>query len=130
MVLEVREYYVVVHAVPVHAYKIEEYIVVVTVAVDYHCGSLCFCGFLGGNIAGVDLHTVVAKHECVLENSDCLEAVIPGGAAGHEGVCLMACAFNVSYAVRFEIQGIIRHELSGKAGRCGNSHQGQRRSVE
>ena len=78
MILQVREKDVVVEFIPVHAYKIEEHEVVVSVAMDYDCGALGVVRVLCGNVAGVDVLVVPAGGPDVLEDALGLEAVVPG----------------------------------------------------
>ena len=78
MILKIREQDIVVEFIPVHAYKIEEHEVVVSVAMDYDCGALGVVRVLCRYVAGVDVLVVPAGSPDVLKDALGLEAVVPG----------------------------------------------------
>ena len=86
---------------------------VVSVTVDNYCSSLGVCGILCRNVAGVDVLVVPAGSPDVLKDTLGLQAVVPGGGAGHQGIGLMAGAVDIGNAVRVGRKGEVRHELAG-----------------
>ena len=80
MVLKVGEHDVIVELIPVHAYKIEEYKVVVPISVDHNRGALGICRIGSRNIARVNLVAIVTYNNGILEDANGFKAVIPGGA--------------------------------------------------
>ena len=95
--------------------EVEEDIVVVAVAVDNDCGALGICGIGGGNVAGVELEIAFAGDRRVFQDALSLEAVVPLGAAGKEGIGLVACPFDIIDSVRSGKKGVVAHILADKA---------------
>ena len=121
VILQVREEHVVVELVPVHTHQIQEYIVIVAISVDNDGRSFSLLGPCGGHIAGMQLLAVPAGRPGVLENTLGLEAVIPCRTARHQGIRLVAGAFDIGHAVRFRPEGKTAHEFA-----CNTGAEGQR----
>ena len=122
VILKVREEDVVVKVVAVHAHQIQEHEVVVAVAVDHDCSSLCGSRILGRNVAGVNLEIVVAHDEGIPEDTLGLEAIVPCRAAGQKRVGFMTGAFYIVHTMRRGRKCEIGHEPARRTAaerRCG-----------
>ena len=95
VVLQVREEHVVIELVAVHPNQVKEHDVVVSVTVHHDGGAAGRGGILRRHVAGVYLEVVVSCNGGVFQHAQDLERIVPGRAAGHQGIRFVACALDV-----------------------------------